>query len=92
MSATLPALRRRTDPSRAVAFNRAVWLLVGATAGFSAYSPGLFSSVLLFVPLWWELTRLALSEGRISRRGVAVATLIGGVIHAIVVAQQVEVP
>jgi hypothetical protein len=62
---------------------------VGSTTAFSAYSPGLVSSVLIFVPLWWYLTRLALSEGLISRRGVMVATLIGGLIHATVVAQQV---
>jgi hypothetical protein len=62
---------------------------VGSTAGFSACSPGLGSSLLLFVPLWWQLTRLALREGLISSRGVAVATLIGGLIHGTAVAQQV---
>ena len=62
---------------------------VGSTAGFSAYSPGLVSSLLLFIPLWWQLTRLALSEGLISGRGVAVATMIAGLIHGVVVAQQV---
>jgi hypothetical protein len=62
---------------------------VGATARFSAYSPGLVTSVLLFLPLWWHLTRLALSEGLLGRKRVAVAVLIGGLIHAAVVAQQV---
>jgi hypothetical protein len=62
---------------------------VGSTAGFSAYSPGLVTSALLFLPVWWHLTRLALSEGLISRKGLAVATLIGGLIHGAVVAQQV---
>jgi hypothetical protein len=62
---------------------------VGSSAGFRAYSPGVVTSVLLFLPVWWHLTRLALSERLISRRGVAAAALIGGLIHAAVVAQQV---
>jgi hypothetical protein len=45
--------------------------------------------VLLFVPVWWQLTPLALRVGLISPRGVAVTALIGGLIHAAVVAQQV---
>jgi hypothetical protein len=76
----------------AILTQQALWntaFHVGSTAGFAAYSPGLVSSVLLFVPVWWQLTRLALREGLISRRGVAVATLIGGLIHAAVVAEQV---
>ncbi len=62
---------------------------IGAAARFSAYSPGVVTSVLLFLPVWWYLTRLALSEGLIGPRRVAVAVLIGGLIHATVVAQQV---
>jgi Protein of unknown function with HXXEE motif len=62
---------------------------VGSSAGFAAYSPGVVTSVLLLLPLWWHLTRLALSERLISRRGVAAAALIGGLIHAAAVAQQV---
>lgn len=76
----------------AILTQQALWNTVfhiGSTAGFSAYSPGLVTSVLLFVPVWWKLTRLALNEGLISRRGVAVATLIGGLIHGAVVARQV---
>jgi len=46
-------------------------------------------SVLLFVPVWWQLARLPLRVGLISPRGVAVTVLIGGLIHAAVVAQEV---
>jgi hypothetical protein len=62
---------------------------VGSNASFSAYSPGLVTSLLLFVPVWWHLTRLALREGLISRRGVAIAALIGGLVHGAAVAQHV---
>jgi hypothetical protein len=62
---------------------------VGSTVAFSAYSPGLVTSVLAFLPVWWYLTRLALADGLISRRGVAIAALIGGLIHGGAVAQQV---
>jgi hypothetical protein len=68
---------------------------VGSTVAFATYSPGLVTSVLLFLPVWWRLTHLALAERLISRRAVAIAALIGGLIHAAVVAQQVffvEVP
>jgi hypothetical protein len=41
------------------------------------------------MPIWWHLTRLALRDGRISRRGVALAVLIGGLTHGAAVAQQV---
>jgi hypothetical protein len=76
----------------AVLTQQALWNTVfhaGAAAEFSAYSPGMITSVLLFLPLWWQLTRLALSEGVIGPRRVAVAVLIGALIHAAVVAQQV---
>jgi hypothetical protein len=51
--------------------------------------------VLVFLPAWWYLTRLALGEGLIGPRRVAVAVLIGGLVCATVVAQQaflVELP
>jgi hypothetical protein len=62
---------------------------VSSTVAFSAYSPGLVTSVLVFLPVWRHLTRVALAEGLISRRAVAIAALIGGLIHAAAVAQQV---
>ncbi len=62
---------------------------VGSTVAFSAYSPGLVTALLVFLPVWWHLTRLALADGLISRGGVAIAVLIGGLVHGGAVAQQV---
>jgi hypothetical protein len=55
---------------------------------FREYSPGLVTSILT-VPLWLGVTRAALIEGRLSKREVALCTLIAGVVHAGVVARQV---
>ena len=61
----------------------------GATVAFRAYSPGVVTALALFLPLWWYLTRLALRKGLLTRRGLIAALVIGGLIHAVVVAQQV---
>lgn len=42
----------------------------GTTVSYSAYSPGLVTSLALFLPLWYHLTRLALDEGLLTYRRV----------------------
>jgi len=60
----------------------------GATVAFRDYSPGLVSS-LAFPALWARVTRVALSQRRLSRGSLSAALALGGVIHTIAVAQQV---
>ena len=62
---------------------------VGTAVAWREYSPGLITSLTLFLPLWWRLTRLALDDRLITRRGAVLASAIGGTIHAGAVAQQV---
>jgi hypothetical protein len=59
------------------------------TAAYREYSPGLMSSMVLFLPVWGAVTRLALRAGRLTRRDVAASAAVGGVVHAAAVAQQV---
>src|SRR5919202_5509506 len=40
---------------------------VGSTVVYRDWSPGTATAVLLFLPLWWRLTRLALRDGILSR-------------------------
>jgi hypothetical protein len=61
----------------------------GSTVAFGAYSPGVVTALFLFLPLWYYLTRVALREGLLSRKSALVASLIGGLFHTGVVAQQV---
>ena len=60
----------------------------GTTVAFRSYSPGLLTS-LLFVPLWWRLTRLGLRRGLLTRSGVLGASAVGGLVHGSAVARQV---
>jgi hypothetical protein len=62
---------------------------VGTTVAYREYSPGLVTAVALFPALWWRETRTALRTGRLSRRGVAVAALAGGLLHLAAVRKQV---
>jgi hypothetical protein len=62
---------------------------VGATIAYREYSPGLVTAVALFPALWWRETRRALRTGQLSRRGVAVAAGVGGVLHVAAVRRQV---
>jgi hypothetical protein len=62
---------------------------VGTTAAWRTYSPGLVTSVALGPPLWYRLTRLALAEGRLTRRAAAVGLAAAAALHAAAVAQQV---
>jgi hypothetical protein len=55
---------------------------------FRAYSPGLVTSLAL-LPLWVRVTREALRDGRLGKRGLAAAVALGGAIHAAAVARQV---
>ena len=52
-------------------------------------SPGLISSVTLFLPLWLIATRGGLRSGLLDRRSLAASAAVGGLIHAAAVAQQV---
>jgi hypothetical protein len=68
-------------------FNTAFHL--STAAAWRTYSPGLVSSIALFLPSWWRLTNRALEARLISKRGVLAGAAIGGAIHAAVVARQV---
>ena len=59
------------------------------TGRHRAYSPGLVTALVLFLPLWWRVPRLAMREGLLTPRGVALAALAAGALHALVVARQV---
>jgi Protein of unknown function with HXXEE motif len=59
-----------------------------ATLAFREYSPGLVTSI-LHLPLWRQLTRMAVAERRLSTRDVVACTIIAGAVHAVVVARQV---
>jgi uncharacterized protein with HXXEE motif len=61
----------------------------GTTVAWRAYSPGLITSLTLFLPLWLRTTHLALDDGLITRRRAVLASALGGAIHAGAVAQQV---
>jgi hypothetical protein len=61
---------------------------VGATLAYREYSPGVFTSVLM-VPLWRRLTHAAVAEHRLNKRELNACVLVGGIVHAAVVARQV---
>jgi hypothetical protein len=61
----------------------------GTTARYRAYSPGLATSVIVVLPLWWRITRLARRAGLLSSRGLGGGLAVGGAIHAAAVAHQV---
>jgi hypothetical protein len=61
----------------------------GTTLAWREYSPGLVTALTLFPPLWVSATRGALRAGRLNRRQVAAAVVLGGAIHAAAVADQV---
>ena len=62
---------------------------LGTTIAYREYSPGLITALALFPPLWWRETRRALRSGRLSRRGVALAAVVGGAVHIAAVRKQV---
>ena len=62
---------------------------VGTTAAYGVYSPGLITSLTLYPPLFYYLSRLAYKQNLISTRGGIGALVVAAVIHAVVVAQQV---
>jgi hypothetical protein len=47
------------------------------------------TSLLRFLPVWHAITRQALREGLVSRRGAALSSAAAGAIHAAAVADQV---
>lgn len=50
---------------------------------------GILTGLVLFLPLWYYLTHLALGEGLLTRKSVVATAVIAAVIHTVVVAQQV---
>jgi len=62
---------------------------VTTTAAFGVYSPGVITTLVLYPPLFHNLTRLAYREGLLSNGAGIVALVLGGAIHALVVALQV---
>jgi hypothetical protein len=61
----------------------------GATVAYGEYSPGLFTALGLFVPLWAAVTRGAVRDGLMTRRGAAAGTAAASALHAAIVADQV---
>ena len=62
---------------------------VGSGVATGDWSPGTATAVVLFLPLWWRVTRAALRDGVLSRRAMAAGVALGGVVHAAAVADQV---
>jgi hypothetical protein len=62
---------------------------VGTTLAWREYSPGLATSLALFVPLWTSATRGALHSGALTRRQVRAGIVVGGAMHAATVASTV---
>jgi uncharacterized protein with HXXEE motif len=62
---------------------------LGTTIAYREYSPGLVTALGLFPALWWRETRRGLRSGRLSRRRIAVASGVGGVLHVAAVRRQV---
>ena len=61
----------------------------GTTVAWGEYSPGLVTSIVVFLPLWALATRRAVNAGQLSPRRITVAVTLGGAIHAAAVADQV---
>ena len=59
-----------------------------ATLSFRGYAPGPVTSILT-IPLWQLLTKAAIAERRLTKRGVIGCTLIASLVHAGVVPRQV---
>jgi hypothetical protein len=62
---------------------------VGSGAASGEWSPGTVTAVVLFLPLWWRVTRAARRDGILSRRAMAAGIAVGGAVHAAAVANQV---
>ena len=62
---------------------------VGTTAAYGAYSPGVITSLVLYPPLFYYLSRLPYHEGLLTNLTGALALFIGGALHARVVVGQV---
>jgi hypothetical protein len=61
----------------------------GTTVVYREYSPGLFTALGTFLPLWTAVTRGAIRDGLMTRRGAAAGTTVGTLLHAMIVAEQV---
>jgi hypothetical protein len=55
----------------------------------SARAPGVATSVGVVLPLWAQITRAALRERLLTRRGVTISLPVGSAIHALAVRRQV---
>jgi hypothetical protein len=62
---------------------------VATTAAYGAYSPGLLTSLTLYPALCCYLSRLAFREGLLTNTSGTIALVLGGALHAYVVAVQV---
>jgi uncharacterized protein with HXXEE motif len=55
---------------------------IGATVHFGVYSPGVVSAVLVYLPSFCVLARLASREGRLTKVTITTALAIGAGLHA----------
>jgi hypothetical protein len=94
--ASVPAaLRGRFAPPR-IRLRRSLWLsrrrprsARAPPSRFGDWLPGTLTALLLFLPLWWHITRLALGEDLLTRGGAVAGVAVGGAVHAFADAQQV---
>ena len=80
------------SPSPATVFRFFAWIdfqifwnaliHAGATAYFGEYSPGVASGVLVYLPVWGLLTRVALDAGLLGRPAAWRALAVGAGLHA----------
>ena len=66
-----------------------IFFHVGTTVAFHAYSPGVITSLVLYPPLVFYLTRLAYQEGLLSAGMGILVFFLGGAVHTVAVARQV---
>jgi hypothetical protein len=62
---------------------------IATTAAYGVYSPGLITALTLYLALCCYLSRLAFQEGLVTNASGLIALLLGGALHASVVAVQV---
>lgn len=65
---------------------------LGATAYFSAYSPGAVTAAALYLPSWYFLTSLGRRQGFLPGVPAALFWVLGGVLHAAVIYTQLISP
>ncbi|MCI0696882.1 HXXEE domain-containing protein [candidate division KSB1 bacterium] len=61
----------------------------GATIRFGVYCPGLFTALILYLPLFFFISRLAYREGLLTETAGLIALLLAGIFHVVEVGHNV---